>query len=75
MKCDAVKGIYKQGAKRTGCVGCGFGAHIDMAGIDTLRRLWPKMYDMIMNYKNNGVRYADALFKAIDKANGNDKGL
>lgn len=59
--------IYERGAKRTGCMGCGFGAHINSDGIDTLRRLWPKWYDMIMSYENNGVRYGDALYKAIQR--------
>ena len=57
--------IYEQGAIRTGCMGCGFGAHLNTSGIDTMRRLWPKWYDMVMNYENNGIRYGDALKKAI----------
>ena len=67
--------IYEKGARRTGCMGCGFGAHINSAGIDTLRQLWPKMYDLIMSYENNGVTYGEALTKAIDKANGNNQGI
>ena len=67
--------IYEKGARRTGCMGCGFGAHINSAGIDTLRQLWPKMYDLIMSYENNGHTYGEALKKAIDKANGNDNSI
>ena len=67
--------IYEQGATRTGCMGCGFGAHINPTGIDTMRKLWPKWYDLVMSYENNGIRYGDALQRAIDKAHGNDKGL
>ena len=67
--------IYEKGARRTGCMGCGFGAHINSAAIDTLRRLYPRWYDTIMNYENNGIRYGDALQKAIDKAHGNDNSI
>ena len=56
-------------------MGCGFGAHLNPTGIDTLKRLWPKMYDMIMNYENNGIRYGDALQLAIDQAHGNNKSI
>ena len=67
--------IYEKGATRTGCMGCGFGAHISTAGLDTLRELWPKMYDMILSYENNGVTYGEALRKAITKVHGNDQGI
>ena len=65
--------IYEQGAIRTGCMGCGFGAHLNSSGIDTMQRLWPKWYDMVMNYENNGIRYGDALKKAI--AHGDKEGV
>lgn len=65
--------IYEQGAIRTGCMGCGFGAHLNTSGIDTMQRLWPKWYDMVMNYENNGIRYGDALKKAI--AHGDKEGV
>ena len=67
--------IYEKGARRTGCMGCGFGAHINSDGIDTLKRLWPKWYDLIMSYENNGVTYGEALTKAINKAHGNDSSI
>ena len=67
--------IYEHGAKRTGCMGCGFGAHLNPTGIDTMRKLWPKWYEMVMNYENNGIRYGDALQRAIDKAHGNDNSI
>ena len=60
--------IYKQGAIRTGCMGCGFGAHLNPTGIETMRRLWPKWYDLVMNYENNGIRYGDAFKKIINRA-------
>ena len=62
--------IYEQGAIRTGCMGCGFGAHLNTSGIDTMQRLWPKWYDMVMNYENNGIRYGDALRKVIERSEG-----
>ena len=62
--------IYDKGVVRTGCMGCGFGAHIDPSGIEALRRLWPKMYEMIMNYENHGVTYREALTRAVSKAKG-----
>ena len=60
--------IYEQGATRTGCMGCGFGVHIHPEGLDTMRRLWPKWYDIVMNYENNGIRYGDALDRMMDSA-------
>ena len=59
--------IYANGATRTGCMGCGFGAYKDKVPCETLRKLWPKWYDLIMNYENNGVRYGDALDKMIER--------
>lgn len=49
------------GITRTGCVFCGFGAHL--GGRDRFRVLYslhPKLYQMAMNYTNNGytLRYA-----------------
>ena len=67
--------VYRLGANRTGCMGCGFGIHRSSTALDTLQRLYPRWYDTIMNYENNGIRYGDAIQKVIDRANGNDKGL
>lgn len=57
--------IYERGATRTGCMGCGFGAHMDHSTLDVMKQEWPRWYDMVMNYKNNGIRYYDALIKTI----------
>jgi 3'-phosphoadenosine 5'-phosphosulfate sulfotransferase (PAPS reductase)/FAD synthetase len=55
----------KLNQKRTGCVVCGFGYHLSLKdGIDkfsTLKEYYPKYYDMVMNYENNGVKFKDAL--------------
>ena len=73
--------IYKHGAMRTGCMGCGFGAHIHGESLDVMQRLWPKWYDMVMDYENNGHRYGDALarmiaegkhFKKVNNGNNNN---
>ena len=67
--------VYALGANRTGCMGCGFGIHRSSTALDTLRRLYPRWYDTIMDYENNGIRYGDAIQKVIDKSNGNDKDI
>lgn len=58
--------IYAKGAKRTGCVGCGFGCQFkDDHRWELLYRLYPKYYEMIMNYTNNGVTFREALRKML----------
>ena len=54
--------IYYKGAKRTGCVACGFGCQFaDDTRLELLYKLYPKLYDHIMNFTNNGVTYRQAL--------------
>ena len=54
--------IYAKGVDRTGCVGCGFGAQMkDDRRLDTFYRLYPKYYNMVLNFENNGVTYREAL--------------
>ena len=60
--------IYQKGAKRTGCMGCAFGAYKDTSRYDLLKSLWPKWYDLVMSYENNGVTYGKAVAKMIDRA-------
>lgn len=58
--------IYHKGAKRTGCMGCGFGAQFkDDNRFTLLHKLYPKAYDMVMNYTNNGVTFREALRKVL----------
>ncbi len=60
--------IYYKGVDRTGCVGCGFGCQFkDDVRFETLFRLYPKYYEMIMNYENNGVKYRDAIRMIFEK--------
>ena len=54
--------IYAKGVDRTGCVGCGFGAQMkDDRRLETFYRLYPKYYNMVLNFENNGVNYREAL--------------
>ena len=54
--------LYDKGAARTGCMFCGFGAHIEKTSrFARLRELHPKAYDIFMGYTNNGVTYREAL--------------
>lgn len=58
--------IYHKGAQRTGCMGCGFGAQFaDDTRFQVLYDNYPKCYDMVMNYTNNGVTFREALRKAL----------
>lgn len=50
--------------KRTGCMFCGFGVHLEKHNrFDFLYNLHPKAYEIFMRYQNNGVSYRDALSK------------
>lgn len=57
--------IYSKGVKRTGCVCCGFGAHLEQGRFDALYRLYPRFYSTIMAYTNNGVSFREALRKVL----------
>lgn len=48
---------------KTGCMFCGFGAHLE-AELNRFQRMLvthPKHYKICMNLTNNGVRYEEAL--------------
>jgi 3'-phosphoadenosine 5'-phosphosulfate sulfotransferase (PAPS reductase)/FAD synthetase len=55
--------VYDYGVKQTGCVACGFGIGQKNGYLkfEFLKEHYPKYYDMIMNYENNGVKFKDAL--------------
>lgn len=57
--------IYNQrGCNRTGCMFCGFGAHIEKESrFRLLYRLHPEFYRICLGYENNGVTYREALHK------------
>ena len=54
--------IYdEKGIQRTGCVFCGFGAQINGSRFQVLYKRYPKLYQMVMNYTNNGCTLRQAL--------------
>lgn len=58
--------IYNKGAKRTGCMFCGYGCQFKEDNrLKLLLELYPKAYKMFMNYTNNGVTYREALRKVL----------
>ena len=62
----AISEIYRKGAKRTGCMGCGFGAQFDDdERFSILLKEHPKCYDMVMAYQNNGTTFREALRKVL----------
>lgn len=58
--------IYYKGAKRTGCMFCGYGCQFkDDNRLELCYNLYPKMYNHFMGYLNNGVTYREALRKVL----------
>lgn len=58
--------IYHKGAYRTGCMFCGYGCQFKNDNrLQLVYDLYPKFYNMFMNYENNGVRYRDAMRKVL----------
>lgn len=58
--------IYNKGAQRTGCVACGFGCQFKHDNrLQLLYDTYPKYYNMIMNFRNNGITYRSALRKML----------
>jgi 3'-phosphoadenosine 5'-phosphosulfate sulfotransferase (PAPS reductase)/FAD synthetase len=54
--------IYDMGIKRTGCLCCGFGAHVKGDHrFYFLKENKPKIYEHFMRMKNNGGSYKEAL--------------
>jgi 3'-phosphoadenosine 5'-phosphosulfate sulfotransferase (PAPS reductase)/FAD synthetase len=55
--------VYEYGLKQTGCAACGFGVGKSdfMNKFYFLQEHYPKYYNMVMNYENNGVKFKDAL--------------
>lgn len=62
----SIADIYNKGLDRTGCFGCGYGSYrTDDERFKILRREYPKCYDMVMNYTNNGITFREALRKEL----------
>lgn len=58
--------IYNKGAKRTGCMFCGYGCQFkDDNRLQMCYDMYPKMYNMFMNYTNNGITYREAMRKVL----------
>lgn len=58
--------IYYKGAKRTGCMFCGYGCQFaDDNRLQMCYEMYPKAYNMFMNYTNNGVTYREAMRKVL----------
>lgn len=50
--------------RRTGCMFCGFGAHMENGlRFELLYKLHPQIYNTIMRYENNSITYRQALHK------------
>ncbi len=51
------------GCKRTGCMLCGFGAHLEKSPnrFEMLKETHPKMYALLDVVKNNGVTFREAI--------------
>jgi 3'-phosphoadenosine 5'-phosphosulfate sulfotransferase (PAPS reductase)/FAD synthetase len=53
--------IYNKGEVSTGCAYCAFGIMFDKNRFKRLQKLEPKRYEIMMNIKNNGVTYKEAI--------------
>lgn len=61
-----ISDIYKKGASRTGCMFCGYGCQFKNDNrLQLVYDMYPKMYNMFINYENNGVTYREALRKVL----------
>ena len=61
-----IAGIYYKGAKRTGCMFCGYGCQFKNDNrLKLVYDMYPKMYSLFMSYTNNGVTYREALRKVL----------
>ena len=49
---------------------CGYGCQfVDDTRLKLVYDLYPKAYEMFMNYENNGVKYREALRKVLSVNN------
>ena len=63
------------GCKRTGCVLCGFGCHLEKEPnrFQMLKETHPKFHNLLYILKNNGVTYAEAIDWVNEHGNMNIK--
>lgn len=60
--------IYDKGEHNTGCAYCSFGCHLEKESrFERLRLREPKRYEQMMNLKNNGITYQEAIQTALQK--------
>ena len=57
--------VYDKGETNTGCAYCGFGCQFDKTRFDRLKEREPKRYEQMMNLKNNGITYENAIKIAL----------
>lgn len=62
-----IANVYARGIERTGCVCCGFGAHLKDGRFDDLYKNYPLTYWRMMYYENNNVTYGLALEQVLHK--------
>lgn len=62
----AISDIYYKGARRTGCMFCGYGCQFKNDNrLKLVYDLYPKFYNLFMNYTNNGITYREAMRKVL----------
>ena len=60
--------IYDKGEHNTGCAYCGFGIHLEKENrFERLKMREPKRYKQMMNLKNNGITYFEAIQIVLQK--------
>jgi len=63
-----VDGVSIKAETRTGCEFCGFGIHLEKENrLDRVKQRTPKRYEKMMNLKNNGVSFREALSLVVKK--------
>lgn len=67
--------LHTTGCKRTGCVLCGFGCHLEKEPnrFQMLKETHPKFHNLLYILKNNGVTYAEAIDWVNEHGNMNIK--
>ncbi len=64
--------VYDKGETQTGCVICGFGCQHDNR-FERLKNNHPRHFEIGMNFKNNGITYAEAIQMALKKPKRGEK--
>lgn len=59
--------IYDKGETNTGCAYCGMGLLFDRTRYDRVKKLEPKRFEEMMEIKNNGIRFIEAIQMVLSK--------